>query len=223
MAELAVTSPADPVAAARRVEFPGRWLGGAVGVVATLLVAGLLVMMHVVVDDPRGAVSSNLLNAAGVAVLGVPVAFVLGRHYSPVARDGGWGSAAMTALSFALLAPPLGDLEIIVGASLAPWTFGGADIGSMLAGGLLIGGIGLVVSFVALPVTAAVSLVWIVLIRLLPRDWPARVAMPRSVARFGVRQLAYVLLAWLAVTWTAWSIVRPIVVAHGFDLPGEPS
>jgi hypothetical protein len=46
--------------------------------------------------------------------------------------------------------------------------------------------------------------------------------MPRSVARFGVRHLAYVLLAWLAVTWTAWSMVRPLV-AHGFDLPGEPS
>jgi len=72
-------------------------------------------------------------------------------------------------------------------------------------------------------VTAAVSLVWIILIRLLPREWPARVAMPRSVARFGVRQLAYALLVWLAVTWTAWSMVRPLVVAHGFDLPGEPS
>jgi len=223
MAELAVAPGADTAVAARRVEFPGRWLGGAAGVVATLLVAGLLAVTHVLVDDPRGVADTNLLNAAGVAALGVPVAFVLGRHYSPVARDGGWRTAAMTALSFALLAPPLGDLEIIVGASLAPWTFGSLDLGSVLAGGLLIGIVGLFVSFVVLPVTAAVSLVWIVLIRLLPREWPARVAMPTSVARFGVRHLAYVLLAWLAVTWTAWSMVRPLVVAHGFDLPGEPS
>ena len=215
MNELIIGPKAEPTAAARPIAVPGRWLGGAVGVIATLLVAGGLALIHLLLDDPlQPAATSPFLGGAAIAVLGVPIAFVLGRQYSPLAPDGGWSNAAFTALCFALLAPPLGDLEIIVGLGLSPWNSGAVDATGMLAGALFIGVIGLVVSFVALPVTAIVAFVWIVLMRLLPRDWPARVAMPPSVSRFGVRHVVYLLLAWLAIVWTVWSIAGPAPVDH---------
>jgi len=219
MHELTVGPRVEPTVATKPIAFPGRWLGGGVGVIATLLVAGVLALIQHVLGDPQlPADSSPFTAGAAVALLGVPIAFALGRHYAPVARDGGWGTAAFTVLCFALLAPPLGDLEIIVGAALAPWTFGSLEPASVLASGVLIGVIGLFVSFVALPVTAAVAIAWIVLMRLLPRDWAARVAMPASVARFGVRHAVYVLLASLLIVWTVWSIARPPVVEPGFSL-----
>jgi hypothetical protein len=193
------------------VAFPGRWVGGAVGVAATILVAVALRWIELLADDPDRLVDSDLIGAAGVvALLGIPVAFVLGRHLAPVVRDGGWTSAVGTAVTFAFLAPPLGDIEIIGGLGLVPWMTGGtSDIASAFAGGLIVGGIGLVVSYIALPVTAAVAVVWVVLMRALPPELPAHVAMPRPISRVGVRHVVLALAAWLVVAWSVWTLVRP--------------
>lgn len=193
------------------VAFPGRWIGGAVGVVSTVLVGVALGWIELLAHDPDRPGDTDLIGAASVvAFLGIPVAFVLGRHLAPVVRDGAGTSAIGMAVTFALLAPPLGDIEIIGGLGLVPWQTGGStDIASAFAGGLIIGAIGLVVSYVALPVTAAVAVVWVVLMRALPTELPAHAAMPRSISRFGVRHVVLVLAAWLVVAWTVWTLIRP--------------
>ncbi|HET7029107.1 MAG TPA: hypothetical protein VFI34_01245 [Candidatus Limnocylindrales bacterium] len=193
------------------VTFPGRWLGGALGALASFLVgAGSWLVLHLL-RDPDPLVAADALDAAPlVAFLGIPIAFVLGRHLFPIAHRDGWRSAAAAAVTFALIAPPLGDLELVAGAGLTPWaSLGSANPLSAIAGGILIGGVGLVFSYVALPVTAAVAATWVVLMRLLPAWLPRRLEMPRTIARLGVRHLAYLALAWFLVAWTAWAIVRP--------------
>jgi hypothetical protein len=204
MSEITAHVDGRPVVADVPVAFPGRWVGGAVGAVASAGVGIALLAVTVAADD------QGLLPAAAVAFLGIPVAFVLGRHLAPVAHDGGSGGALAAALTFALLAPPLGDLEIIGGLSLSPWASGGTvDVGSAVFGAFFVGGIGLVVSYVALPVTAAVALVWIVLMRSIPVSRFARFEAPPWLARFGVRHVALAAAVALIVAWTAWAIVAP--------------
>jgi hypothetical protein len=201
-------STADEARPVRPVAFPGRWIGGAVGAVASLIVGGVL-WVFAEFADLQSSASRDVVGAgAVVGFLGIPIAFALGRHFAPIANDGGWRSGLSVAVAFALLAPPLGDLEIVLGSGLAPWAVGDSvSIGTALYGGLLIGIVGLVVSYVALPVTGAVALLWIVLMRTLIGELPARLEMPWPISRLGVRHAVIALIAWLVVTWTGWAIV----------------
>lgn len=201
------TSAADTVHRVP-VQFAGRWVGGAVGAFASLVVGGVLWAIGQFADLDA-YVSRDLVRAgAVVAFLGIPIAFALGRHFAPVANDGGWRSGLSVAAAFAVLAPPLGDLEIVLGSGLAPWALGDSvNIGTALYGGLFIAIVGLVVSYVALPVTGAVALLWIVLMRTLVGELPTRLRMPWPISRLGVRHAAIALLVWLAVAWTGWAIV----------------
>ena len=56
--------------------------------------------------------------------------------------------------------------------------------------------------------TAAVALLWLLLMRGIVRDCPGRLRMPWPVSRLGVRHLVIVGLGWLVVAWTVWTVVH---------------
>jgi hypothetical protein len=164
------------------VTFPGRWVGGAVGIAATAVVGAALFAVDV-------ATAEDLAPAWFICVLGIPIAFVLGRQLAPIAGGGGWGSAAWAALSFGLLAPPLGNLEIVAGALMLPGGWNQQPTYAV-AVAMLVLIAGMAVCFVAAPMTLAVGFLWVVLMRLIPPDRVARLRMPPSIERLGVRHAA---------------------------------
>jgi hypothetical protein len=175
------------------VAFPGRWVGGALGVVASLIVGVPLALLGWTLAE------GTLLFAAGVCALGMPVAFVLGRHLAPIGVESSTSSPTSAVLTFALLAPLLGNLEIVAGGVVLS-SDNPAAFGSFFAFGLLVAFAGSVVCFVALPVTTAVALVWIVLVRALPTGWMAEHRAPASLERLGVRHaVAAILLIAVAI------------------------
>lgn len=187
----------------RPVAFPGRWVGGAVGVVATVIVGGSLWLAAWLIPD------LNLGFGILICGLGIPIAFVLGRHLGPTARDGGAGSAFAAAITFGLLAPVLGDIEIVGGSLLAPWLTHQAGP-EVAAGAVVIGVIGLLFSFVAAPITLAVGLVWAILMRVLPVGDTSRFRMPTWLERLGVRHAVWLLGTSMVIVQVIWAIVDPV-------------
>lgn len=201
---IARRSMPDDIARPQPVRFPGRWVGGAVGVIATLLVGGVLLVIGLVNPD------LELGFWLGLSALGVPIAFVLGRHIGPTARDRGWRSALKAMITFGFVAPVLGDVEIVGGALLVPWLTNQRGPESV-AGAVVIGLFGLIFCFVALPITMAVGFVWVVLMRTLPLGESRRFRMPVWLERLGVRHALLVLGIALIVVQVIWAIARPVV------------
>jgi hypothetical protein len=182
-------------------DLPGRWVGGALGVLATALVGGTLV----VVDAPSGEV--HLGFPAVICLLGLPIAFIVGRHFAATLQKPGMESTIWAAMSFGLVAPILGDLEIVGGSLLFPWIWPQHDAEPLLLAALALG-FGAVVSYAAAPITLAVGVVWVVLMRLIPPARIARLRMPAPIDRLGVRHLVVALGIWLVVVQAGWGIAE---------------
>src|SRR5262249_45484533 len=148
------------------------------------------------------------LVGAAVCGLGIPVAFVAGRHLAPIAREAGSSGALLAAGTFAVLAPPLGDAEIVLGPLLAPWIWEQPAWGSVPIS-LLAFTFGLGVSYIVLPITVAVGVVWLSLMRLVPPAVFVRLTVPAPFDRLGVRHLFLVLFIWFVVIQVAWAIAGP--------------
>jgi hypothetical protein len=180
-----------PVAEAP-VDHPGRWLGGAIGAVTSLGAA--LVGMVVLDREQRGVT----FDPVEIALLGIPIAWILGRALFPMARAG-WRSALGAAVLVAVAAPPLGAIEILSGAVFQ--TNATVGIGSTTPGlaALILLPIAIPFSYLALVVTAPVGLVWAVLVRMTPATIPARLRAPRLLERLGTRHIVTFAAAILVV------------------------
>jgi hypothetical protein len=195
-------SAAEPAAGVGPTAFPGRWVGGAIGVVATVLVGGSLWVATRLTPD------LDLGFGILICALGIPIAFVVGRHLGPTARDGGVGSAFWAALTFGLIAPVLGDIEIVGGSLLVPWLTHqtGPEV---VAGDLVIGIFGLLFCFVAAPITIVVGLVWVVLMRTMPIGDTSRFRAPTWLEGLGVRHAVLALVVCVAIVQIVWAFVHP--------------
>lgn len=99
-------------------DWPGRWLGGLIGAVASLAAAIALYLLERPTDDFPGSIVGG--PTYPIALLGIPIAFVLGRAAFPSIRRGGWGWALIAGSLIGLAAPPLGAIEILFGPTLLP-------------------------------------------------------------------------------------------------------
>jgi hypothetical protein len=144
-----LTPPTVSRTNAAEQDLPGRWVGGALGVLATALVGGTLV----VVDAPSGEV--HLGFPAVICLLGLPIAFIVGRHFAATLQKPGMESTIWAAMSFGLVAPILGDLEIVGGSLLFPWIWPQHGAEPLLLATLALG-FGAVASYAAAPITLAV-------------------------------------------------------------------
>ena len=180
------TSPATPA-----VDRPGRWVGGLIGALVSLAFA-----IAVVIVGRVAAVDVESLTILGL--LGVPVAFVLGRAALPWVRDGGWRHAAVVGMALGWAAPPLGALEIVLGMGMLEGLVGQSAVISCDVPGLVAAPIFLVYavpfSFIAIVVTIPLGIAWGLATHAVPDRWLARARMPRPIAALGVRHLAALVL-----------------------------
>jgi hypothetical protein len=174
-----------------RTDHPGRWIGGAVGALVSLIAAGIASR----VDLSPGVFGWT--NYAIIALLGVPIGFILGRQLLPLARSGGWGRAFAVGFLLGWLAPPMGAVEILAGAGLLEGGDTSSSLGGLAALALL--PIAIPFSFLAIVITIPVGLVWGVLVRLLPDEWLASVRVPSPFDRLGVRHVLVVAVAAVGV------------------------
>jgi hypothetical protein len=162
-----------------RADHPGRWLGGAIGAAVALAaaaVAGVVATQAQQVDATW----------AWIALLGVPVAFVLGRQLFPLARSDGWFRALGVGLLLGWIAPPAGAIEIVYGLMTAASV---QEPGITALWSVLLLPFALVVSFVAVAITLPAGIVWAVAVRFVPDRLVARLRVPDWLARFGARHL----------------------------------
>jgi hypothetical protein len=177
--------PATP-AASLPDDHPGRWVGGALGVTASLAVAIGAVGIGAASDLGSGWIDPEFI--ASVGILGAPIGWVLGRAALPLARDGGWAQALAVGFGVALVAPPLGGLAWLV-VALIEDAAGPADCGSSPLSAVLLLPFILPWSYLALVATVPAALLWGVLARLVPAASLAAARMPPLVSRLGTRHL----------------------------------
>ena len=189
-----VASPAVTVhpPTAETQDHPGRWVGGVIGAVASVVVAGVASIAGWVM----GALDDGTILSVGV--LGMPVGFVLGRAALPSAREDGWWNAVGMGLLIAFAAPPLGAIELVLGGGALGDVsrFGGCDVPPVLAASVLLM-YAIPFSFIAVVLTIPAGIVWALATFVVPDGWLRRARMPRPIAALGVRHL--VILATVAV------------------------
>jgi hypothetical protein len=180
-----------------RSDDPGRWLGGVVGALTSAAAAGVLYRISGETDPTKDA-------ATFVALLGIPIAFALGRALLPEVRSGGWGWALWTGIAVGLIAPPIGAVVILLGPALVPAGVMSPDFNAF---NLAILPIALPFSFVALPITIPVGLVWALIARWLPEDDLTLQRAPRWLEWLGIRHALLVLVVWAVIVqvWSALS------------------
>lgn len=161
---------------------PGRWVGGLVGMVAcvvTIWVAGAIVAS----SDPEGWATRNGLftpeNLRGIALGGLPIAFLVGRALLPAARSGGWLTALGIGFVFGLIAPPLGAIEVVVLAML-PLSGSTSGFEDSVTGFLFLLPIALVYSYVVVVLTVPAGLLWGLIVRATPAHLLDSVAFRRA-------------------------------------------
>ncbi len=196
---VAATSP-PRVAANQLADWPGRWLGGLIGVLSCLAAALVLFLSAGPGDD--GSPAFVDLSGLTIPLLGIPIAFALGRLAYPSIRSGGWRWALVVGVLIGLAAPPLGAIEILFGPFLLPVGSGSSDQVLMIA--LL--PIALVFSYVAVIVTVPVGLVTALVIRALPAGLPERLRMPSPLSRLGIAHAIGALVLW-GIAVQVWSLV----------------
>jgi len=167
-------------------------VGGAIGAVVALIVAGV------------GLAGDRLFDGdglVGVGVAGIPVGFIVGRTFLPQVRRGSWGHALLVGAGVGLVAPPLGALEILIASSLVTDArstgLGGLD---PLVFALAFGAYAFAFSFVAVVATIPAGIVWSILARALPDRALAAARMPRLISRLGLRHAAVVIVVALVAT-----------------------
>jgi hypothetical protein len=185
---------ARPWAVVAVEDHPGRWAGGALGALVSLAGAGLAHILE------TGS-SSQLCPITTICLLGVPIAFVLGRQLLPSARRHGWRHALAIGLLFGWAAPPLGAAEITLGPLVAPWL---ADtVGITWVEALALFAIAIPFSFLAVVVTLPVGVAWGVLARLLPDGMIEGLRAPAWLERVGLRHSIALLAGWIAIVQIA--------------------
>ncbi len=173
-------------------DHPGRWVGGAIGAVASIVVTGV------------AAIAGWTLNSLDdgtllfIGLLGMPVGFVLGRAAMPSARGDGWWNAIGMGLLIAFAAPPLGAIELVLGGGALGEVsgFGACEVPPVIAATLLLV-YAVPFSFIAVVLTIPAGILWGLTVRALPETWLRRARIPRPIAALGVRHL--VILAAIAV------------------------
>jgi hypothetical protein len=188
------------VATDRLDDWPGRWLGGLVGAGSSLVAAGLLFVMERPLPDETPSLVGGPM--AMFALLGIPIAFALGRAAFPSIRREGWSRALLVGVGIGIAAPPLGAFEIVFGPFLLPLTPADADQLFMIA--LL--PIALVVSYIVVFITVPVGLATALAIRALPAGLPERLRMPAPISRLGVAHAVGALVLW-TIAIQVWSAV----------------
>jgi hypothetical protein len=182
-------------------DWPGRWLGGVIGALVSLGAAMLLFA----VEREADAGSTLLVpSSPWIALLGIPIAFALGRAAFPSIRGDGWGWALAAGVLIGLAAPPLGAVEIVFG----PFLFPLDPAGTAQLGLVAVLPIALVVSYVAVLITVPVGLVTAIGIRALPRDVPSRLRAPDWVGGYGVRHAIGLLALWAIEVQVVSAIAR---------------
>ncbi len=180
-----VTSrPATPA-----VDRPGRWIGGLIGALVSLALAIVAVLV--------GRIATvDVESLTIVGLLGVPVAFVLGRAALPWIRDGGWRHAVVVGMALGWAAPPLGAIEIVLGMGMLEGLVGETAVISCSVPGLVAASLLLLyavpVSFIAIVVTIPLGIAWGLATRAVPDRWLERARMPEPVAAFGVRHVVLI-------------------------------
>jgi hypothetical protein len=190
------TTPARSTVAIAPADHPGRWIGGVLGALVSLA----LVPLELIMEWPRWAGPDAL---ATLGLLGAPVGFALGRQAFPEARSGGWGHALGIGALVGVAAPPLGLMMIALVGIFLPES--GTAPHPLSSSGLLILMLGIPACFVALPVTLPVGLLWGVLVRLVPREMPARLRVPPPFDRLGIRHAAIVVAIAAVIATLAWA------------------
>jgi len=192
-------SEADTISPAP-TDWPGRWLGGAVGAALSL---GAAVLLFAVQDETSA--ESNLLmpSSPWIALLGIPIAFALGRAAFPSIRRGRWGWALAAGFLIGLAAPPLGAFEIVFGPLLFP-----LDPANNQIGLVAVLPIAVLYSYVAILVTIPLGLVTGLAIRALPRDLPSRLRAPEWLASLGVSHAVGLLVVWGIAVQVVTAIAR---------------
>lgn len=169
------TAPAD---------HPGRWIGGILGVLASLALVPIALLLE---QQPT---SSSLPGLANMGLLGAPIGFVLGRHFFPSARSGGWTMALSVGIVIGWAAPPLGAIALVVGPLLLPTQPGEPWRNPTEL--LLYLALAIPFSFIAAIITVPVGLAWGLLVGLVPDAVPQQLRVPRPLERLGVRHAAIV-------------------------------
>ena len=149
--------------------YPGRWVGGLVGVCAcvlTILIAGI-VLMSASADTARHWALFDPGSLVGIALGGLPIAFLGGRALLPAVRSGGWLSALAVGFAFGLVAPPLGAMEVVTFAIL-PFSGATSGFGDNVSGFLLLLPLALVYSYVVVVLTVPAGLLWALIVRAIP-------------------------------------------------------
>jgi hypothetical protein len=149
----------------------GRWVGGLVGIgvcLATILAAGALAQLA----DPKGWGSGNALLSPGylkgIALGGLPIAFLGGRALLPAARSGGWLTALAVGFGFGMIAPPLGAIELVL-VGMLPFSNATSGFDDNVTGFLILLPIALVYSYIVAVLTVPAGILWAVLVRAIPR------------------------------------------------------
>ena len=200
-ASTVIPPPATPVVATAS-DHPGRWVGGLLGALASLaLAAGAALFI--------ARTSYDLEALVVLGLLGIPVGFILGRAALPTARQGGRTEAIGMGLLIGLAAPPLGAIEISLGAG-AIGQVGGSDCTLPLLVGLFLLTYALPVSLIAAVVTIPVGVVWGLLARVIPDDVLRRARMPAPIAALGVRHLVVVLTIVLVIVGAVQVATTPV-------------
>jgi hypothetical protein len=182
-------------------DWPGRWLGGAIGAAVSL---GAAVLLFAVQDRSSGQSDLLIPSSPWIAHLGIPIAFALGRGAFPSIRGGTWGWALAAGVLIGLAAPPLGAFEIVFGPFLLPLDPGNTDQIGLVA----VLPIALVFSFVAILITVPVGLVTAIAIRALPRELPSRLRAPEWLARVGLSHAIGFLVVWGIAAQVVTAIAR---------------
>jgi hypothetical protein len=184
VASVPTTAATTGTATAEAEDHPGRWVGGVIGALASLLVGGVATL----IGGSGGWAGDQTLLLIGL--LGMPVGFVLGRAAMPSARGEGWWAAIGIGLLIAFAAPPLGAIELVLGGGVLGDVsgFGGCDVPPVLAASFLLM-YAVPFSFIALVLTIPAGILWGLTVRLVPETWLRRARMPRPIAAFGVRHL----------------------------------
>jgi hypothetical protein len=179
---------------------PGRWVGGAVGLVVYL---GLVLASQAFDLAGAGAGSyTPYLRSDSLALDGLAIAFLGGRALLPVARSGGWKTALGIGLAGGLLTALLGIIETV---AISIWL----DVRSALPV-LSSLPILLIYSYVIAFVTVPCGLAWALIVRAVPESVFRRLEAPHPLGRLGARHaVALALVVW-AGNWAV-TAIRPYV------------
>lgn len=180
---------------------PGRWLGGVIGAIVSSAAAILLFAVQ-----PETNAETNLLipSSPWIALLGIPIAFALGRAAFPSIRRGTWGWALAAGVLIGLAAPPLGAFEVVFG----PFLFPIDPANTEQIGLVVLLPIALLFSYLAILITIPVGLVTAIAIRALPGDVPLRLRAPEWLARVGVVHAVGLLIVWAIAVQVVTAVAR---------------